>query len=140
MFLIDTNVISEMRKGKKADAGVQDFFKEIIANNVASYLSVITVGELRRGIENLRYRNDTKQADTLEVWLNKILSNYNNHILDFDKESAQVWGHLRVPYHEHIIDKQIAAIALTNKLTVVTRNTNDFESSGVNLLNPFTNN
>ena len=139
MYLIDTNIISEMRKGKKADVGVQAFFENVVSNNIAIYLSVITVGELRRGIEKIRYRNDTKQADMLETWLVNILSTYNNNILNFDKEAAEVWGHLRVPHHEHILDKQIAAIALTNELTVVTRNTDDFASSGVKLLNPFNN-
>jgi len=138
MYLIDTNVISEMRKGKKANIGVQAFFKKAISDNIATYLSVITVGELRRGIEKLRYRNDVKQADMLEAWLDKLLSSYSNHILNFDIEAAQVWGHLRVPHHEYILDKQIAAIALTNELTVVTRNTDDFASSTVKLLNPFT--
>ena len=138
MYLIDTNVISEMRKGKKANRGVQAFFEKAISENIATYLSVITVGELRRGIERVRYRNDVKQADMLEAWLGKLLSSYSNHILNFDVEAAQVWGHLRVPHHEHILDKQIAAIALTNELTVVTRNTNDFASSAVKLLNPFT--
>jgi len=139
MYLIDTNIISEMRKGKKADVGVQAFFEDVVSNNKTIYLSVITVGELRRGIEKIRYRNDKKQADMLEVWLGKILSIYSNNILNFDKEAAQVWGHLRVPHHEHILDKQIAAIALTNDLTVVTRNLKDFESSSVKLLNPFSN-
>jgi len=139
MYLIDTNIISEIRKGRKADVGVQAFFEDVVSNNKTIYLSVITVGELRRGIEKIRYRNDTKQADRLEVWLGEILSIYNNNILNFDKEAAQVWGHLRVPHHEHLLDKQIAAIALTNDLTVVTRNLNDFESSGVKLLNPFSN-
>ncbi len=137
MYLIDTNVISEMRKGKNADTGVQDFFEEVISKKIATYLSVITVGELRRGVEKIRYRNDMKQADILEAWLGEVLSSYSSHILNFDKESAQVWGHLRVPHHEHIIDKQIAAIALTNDLMVVTRNSDDFEGSGVKLLNPF---
>jgi len=139
MYLIDTNIISEMRKGKKADAGVQAFFENVVSNNITTYLSVITVGELRRGIEKIRYRNDEKQADMLDAWLGKILSSYSSNILNFDKEAAQVWGYLRVPHHEHILDKQIAAIALTNNLTVVTRNLNDFESSGVKLLNPFSN-
>ena len=102
MYLIDTNVISEMRKGRKANIGVQAFFEKAISDNITTYLSVITVGELRRGIERLRYRNDVKQADMLEAWLGKLLSSYSNHILHFDIEAAQVWGHLRVPHHEHI--------------------------------------
>lgn len=137
MYLVDTNVISEIRKGKKANRGVVAFFNEAILKNTTVFLSVITVGELRRGIEKLRYRNDIKQAEMLDIWLSKILQEYSNNILEFDKESAQVWGHLRVPNHEHLLDKQIAAIALTNELTVVTRNVDDFSSSGVPVLNPF---
>jgi predicted nucleic acid-binding protein len=137
MYLVDTNVISEFRKGDKADKGVIAFFDAVEAQKETVFLSVITVGELRRGIEKLRYRNDTKQAEMLDSWLSKLLTEYSNNILEFDKESAQVWGYLRVPNHEHLLDKQIAAIALTNGLTVVTRNIDDFSSSGVQLLNPF---
>jgi predicted nucleic acid-binding protein len=137
MFLLDTNVISEIRKGKGADAGVQDFFDDIISNNIITYLTVITIGEIRRGIENIRYRGDIKQAEMLEIWLDSVLAEYSDQILTFDTESAQIWGYLRVPHHEHLLDKQIAAIALVHDLTVVTRNINDFASSGVKLLNPF---
>jgi len=138
MYLIDTNVISEIRKGKKADLGVQDFFKNIVSNDLPAYISAITVGELRRGIEQLHHRNDNKQATMLEVWLSGLLKEYENNILVFDSEVAQVWGFLRVPHYEHVLDKQIAATALVNNLIVVTRNVEDFVSSGVELLNPFT--
>lgn len=138
MYLLDTNVISEIRKGKKADKGVQDFFAGVISEKLPTYLSVITVGELRRGIEKIRYRKDLQQADTLETWLSKVLAEYEDNILDFDKEAAQIWGYLRVPHHENLLDKQIAATALVHDLTVVTRNINDFSSTGVRLKNPFT--
>lgn len=95
------------------------------------------MGELRRGVEIIRYRNDEKQAIILEAWLSKLLIEYKNNILTFDDEAAQLWGFLRVPHHEHVIDKQIAATALINNLTVVTRNVDDFTSTGVKLLNPF---
>ncbi len=137
MYLIDTNVICEIRKGKQADSGVQTFFEEIASNNTAVYLSVITIGELRRGIEMLRHRKDVNQANMLDIWLAKLLADYSNHILGFDQEAAQVWGLLRVPNHEHLLDKQIAAIALTNGLTVATRNTEGFLSSDVDVFNPF---
>ena len=101
------------------------------------YLSVITVGELRRGIEKIRYRNDHAQAEQLEHWLNHLIKDYSEQILEFDNTEANVWGKLRVPHHENAIDKQIAATALTYDLTVVTRNTNDFAGTGVKLLNPF---
>lgn len=137
MYLIDTNVISEIRKGKKADIGVQEFFRNIIANDVPAYISVITVGELRRGVEQLHHRNDDKQATMLEAWLSELLKEYEKNILAFDAEAAQVWGYLRVPHYENALDKQIAATALVNNLTVVTRNIEDFASSNVELLNPF---
>lgn len=137
MYLLDTNIISEIRKGQRADLGVQEFFKQVQNENIRVYLSSITIGELRRGIEKLRYRNDVDQAKQLEKWLDSVLHEYQDNILGFDTEAAQIWGYLRVPHHEHLVDKQIAAIALVNNLTVVTRNTNDFYSTGVNLLNPF---
>ena len=137
MYLLDTNIISEIRKGQRADQGVQTFFKQVQKNKKAVYLSSITIGELRRGIEKLRHRNDVDQAKQLERWLDRVLHEYQDNILGFDTEAAQIWGYLRVPHHEHLLDKQIAAIALVNNLTVVTRNTDDFYATGVNLLNPF---
>ncbi len=74
----------------------------------------------------------------LEAWLQAVIDEYQDHILALDTEAAQVWGRLRVPHPEHVLDKQIAAIALVNGLTVVTRNTADFAGTGVSLLNPFT--
>ena len=85
----------------------------------------------------IRHRGDTPQAELLGRWLNGVLAEYADRILVLDIEAAQVWGVLRVPHHENELDKQIAAIALVNDLTVVTRNTVDFESTGVRVLNPF---
>lgn len=135
MYLVDTNVISEARKGKKANLGVQKFFQMIEAEEL--YLSVQTIGEIRRGLENIRHRGDLPQAKKLEKWLDLVVTNYNDRILSFDEECAQVWGRLMSPHHEHPIDKQIAAIALIHDLTVVTRNVNDFRGTGVSLNNPF---
>ena len=137
MYLIDTNVISELRKKNRANSGVKHFFKKAIKNDIKLYLSVITIGELRRGVELIRYRNDLEQASMLEQWLDTITRDYSDMILDFTDLEAQVWGKLRVPHHEHSIDKQIAATALTNDLTLVTRNIDDFSGTGVELLNPF---
>ena len=135
MYLIDTNVISEARKGKKANLGVRKFFQMIEAEEL--YLSVQTIGEIRRGLENIRHRGDLPQAKKLEKWLDLVVTNYDDRILSFDEECAQVWGRLMSPHHEHPIDKQIAAIALIHDLTVVTRNVNDFRGTGVSLNNPF---
>ena len=137
VYLIDTNVISELRKGAKADPGVREFFARMIDEGIALYLSVVTVGELRRGIERLRHRGDLPQALTLERWIDEVLSEYEDCILSLDGEIAQVWGRLRVPHPEHALDKQIAATALIHGLTVVTRNVDDFADTGVPLHNPF---
>jgi toxin FitB len=137
MYLIDTNVISELRKGNKANPGVQQFFKQTAEQEAHLFITVITLGELRRGVELIRYRGDQAQADKLEAWLQTIINDYAEYILDFTETESQVWGRLRVPHHENALDKQIAATALTCSLTLVTRNVRDFVGTGVPLLNPF---
>ena len=137
MYLIDTNVVSETRKEKKANPGVIGFFDRIAASGEPVYLSVVSIGELRRGVEIIRYRGDADQAALLETWLTNVLDQYGQNILAFGADAAQVWGRLRVPDPSHELDKQIAAIALVNDLTLVTRNAVDFQGAGVKLLNPF---
>lgn len=135
MYLLDTNVVSELRKGTRANPDLMAFFADLRAEDI--YLSVQTIGELRRGVENIRGRGDLPQADRLEAWLDVLISDHASRILEFDLECAQLWGKLMSPNPQHPIDKQIAAIGLIYDLTVVTRNTADFQSSGVRLLNPF---
>lgn len=137
MYLIDTNVISEIRKKEKANSGVQRFFVEANQKNKSIYISVITIGELRRGIEKLIHRGDIRQANQLEDWLKLILNEYQDNLLVMDEQVAQLWGKLRVPHHEHALDKQISATAILNELTVVTRNVDDFRKTGAKILNPF---
>jgi len=137
MFLVDTNVISEARKGARADPGVIAFWQQAAANNSPIFLAAVTIGELRRGVELIRHRGDRPQAALLEQWLQQVLIDHGDLVLSLDGDSAQVWGRLRVPNPQHALDKQIAAIALVYGLTVVTRNVADFADCGVSLLNPF---
>jgi predicted nucleic acid-binding protein len=137
VYLIDTNVISEVRKQAKANRGVWQFFRQAVDDEEQLYISVVTVGELRRGVESIRYRGDVGQAEQLETWLEALLDEYQDHILDINPDIAQLWGVLRVPHPENALDKQIAATALIHELTVVTRNEKDFAATCVTVLNPF---
>ncbi len=136
MYLVDTNVISEARKGRKANSGVQAFWNTVASKDL--YISVQSIGEMRRGLENLRQRGDVKQALQLESWLNLIVTSYADRVIPFDTDGAQVWGRLMSPHPQHPIDKQIGAIALLHGMTVVTRNVDDFLGLGVEVYNPFT--
>jgi predicted nucleic acid-binding protein len=137
MYLLDTNILSELRKQERANPGVQRFFRQILDQEASTYISVITIGELRRGVYLIRHRGDLTQAQMLETWLQTLLEQYADNILDFGQEEAQVWGRLRVPHPENALDKQIAATALVYGLTLVTRNIQDFATTGATLHNPF---
>jgi toxin FitB len=137
MYLLDTDIVSELRKRDEANAGVRAFFKRVSRSKSAVYLSVITVGELRTGVERMRHRNDQAQAETLEKWLSSVLAQYEEYILPVDITVAQVWGRVRVPQGENPLDKLIAATALVYGLTVVTRNRAHFLGTGVDVVDPF---
>ncbi|MDZ7922885.1 MAG: type II toxin-antitoxin system VapC family toxin [Marinagarivorans sp.] len=138
MYLIDTNVISELRKKSKMNPGVKAFFKQAELDQSELYLSAITLGELRRGVELIRHRGDITQASLIEKWLNTMLEEFEQNILPFGREEAQVWGKLRSPHPENALDKQIAATAIIYGMGVVTRNRDDFVGTGVTVINPFT--
>ncbi|SAK85135.1 type II toxin-antitoxin system VapC family toxin [Caballeronia ptereochthonis] len=137
MYLADTNVISEARREEHANEGVRAFFRRARRDECDVHLSVVTVGELRRGIDRLRHKGDDKQAAGLETWLENVLRQYEGKILPVDEEIGKLWGSLRVPQAEPALDKLIAATALSHRLTVVTRNVRDFAATGVEVLNPF---
>ncbi|MCO6435097.1 type II toxin-antitoxin system VapC family toxin [Nitrosomonas nitrosa] len=137
MYLLDTNIISELRKKERANAGLRRFVRQLADQEAQTYISVVTVGELRRGVDLIRHRGDLVQAGALETWLQNLLDDYADNILDFGKEEAQIWGRLRVPHPENALDKQIATTALSYGFTLVTRNVRDFVQTGVSLLNPF---
>jgi predicted nucleic acid-binding protein len=134
MYLADTNVISELRKGARGNPGVVDLFREC---SHLIFLPVLVIGEVRYGIEKLKHKGDFPQARRLEEWFQSTLVVFNDRIIDFDLRCAQMWGTLMGVNEQHPVDKQIAAIALVYDLTVITRNTNDFAGTGVRLVNPF---
>ena len=137
MFLIDTDVVSELRKKDRADKGVLGFFQQYQVESDRCFVSSITVGEFRRGVELIRIRGDVQQAELLERWLLQVKSDFANRILPVDLDVAELWGKLRAPDPTNSIDKLISATALINTLTVVTRNIKHFERTGVPVLNPF---
>ena len=137
MYLVDTDVVSERRKKDKANPRVIAFFKDAAARDLPLYLAAVTIGELRRGVELIRYRGDSRQANLLERWLDALLAEYGENVLPFDADAAQVWGRLRVPHPENPLDKQIAATALLYDLILVTHNVRHFADTGVKLLDPF---
>jgi len=138
MFILDTNVVSELRKvsSGKADKRVAKWAASVTVADL--YLSAITVQELEIGVQ-LVERRDVKQGALLRVWLNDhVLPAFAGRILPIDEVVAQRSASLHVPDPKPMRDSLIAATALVHGMTVVTRNVTDFEASGVKLLNPWT--
>lgn len=132
-FLLDTNVVSEIRK-LAADAGVASWFASVPADTL--FVSVLVVGEIRQGIERLA-RRDPVQAEILERWLGQLVDDYSDRIVPITERIAQAWGRLNVPDPLPVVDGLMAATALVYDWTLVTRNVSDVTSTGVRLLNPF---
>ena len=132
-WLLDTNVVSELRKGPRADPGVARW---AAGRRDEAWLSALTIGEIRRGIE-LRRRRDGVAARNMDVWLDGLLGAFESRILPFDARVAEAWGRLNVPDPLPTVDAMIAATALVHDLTLVTRNVKDVAGTGVRLLNPF---
>lgn len=133
-FLIDTNILSELQKGERADIGVRQWYATCDPD--ALFLSVLVVGEIRQGIERLR-RRDPVQAGHLEKRLTDVLSMMQGRVLVVTENIAQRWGRINSPDPLPVIDGLLAATALEHGLTLVTRNVRDVARSGVALLNPF---
>lgn len=133
-YLLDTNVISELRKGERADQGVKAWFAELGEEEI--FLSVLTVGEIRRGIESIR-RCDPNAAAALDSWLARVVEAHRDRIIGLDRAIAEEWGRLNVPDPLPVIDGLLAATARVTGLTLATRNVSDVESTGVAVFNPF---
>jgi hypothetical protein len=100
------------------------------------FLSVLVVGEIRRGIERLA-RRDSVQAKVFEQWLSQLVDVYGDRIIPITADVADVWGRLNVPDPVPVVDGLLAATALVHGWTLVTRNIDDVASTGVHLLDPF---
>ncbi|SAL56693.1 PilT domain-containing protein [Caballeronia arvi] len=137
MYLADTDVLSETRREERANEGVRAFFRQARIDGRVVHLSVVTVAELRQGVERVRRRGDARQAAGLEKLVDNVLREYDKKILPAGKEIGGLWGNLRAPHPEPALDKLIAATAIFHGLTVVTRNVRDFKETGVEMLNPF---
>ena len=137
MYLLDTNVISELRKAGsgKADKKVIKWAKSTSVSSM--YLSVISILELEIGILS-KERKDAQQGAVLRTWLNThVLPAFSERILSVDIAVAQCTARLHIPDRRSDRDAMIAATAMTHGMTVVTRNTSDFEQTGVALFNPW---
>lgn len=133
-FLLDTNVVSELRRGDHANAGVISWFDDQAPR--ALFLSVMTIGEIRQGIEQLRTR-DARQAALLDRWLKGLGEFYEDRLLYLDGDVTEEWGRLRARRNAPVVDSFLAATARVHDLTLVTRNTRDFRSLDVPVLNPW---
>ena len=133
-YLVDTNVISELRKGRRCDPNVASWFAALSEDEI--FLSVLVIGEIRRGVESIR-RRDVKSAELLEAWLKELTVNHADRILTIDQTVAEEWGGLNVPDPLPVIDALLAATAKVHGLTLATRNIKDVARAGVACVDPF---
>jgi hypothetical protein len=131
-FLLDTNAVSEIRRGR--DSHVRAWADAV--DGAELYLSVLTLGEIRTGIDRLQGR-DPVQADVFTRWLGELRTRFAGRILAVDSRIADQWGRLNAVASRNTVDSLIAATAHVHELTVVTRNTKDFQGCAVPLLNPW---
>lgn len=134
-YLVDTNVFSELAK-TQPDAQVIGWLRD---HEPDLYLSTITIGELRRGIENLPAG---KRKTALQSWFTNLCKRMEGRILSFNTSTAHVWGQLVAAWDKMgttvpSLDSQLAATAHRHNLTMVTRNVSDFQNTGVKIFNPF---
>ncbi len=133
-YLIDTNVISEVRKGNRCDANVARWYDGISDGSL--YLSVLILGEIRKGVEKARTR-DPARARALEKWLAEVGTAFGERILSVDRAVADEWGRMSAIRPLSVIDALLAATAKVHGMTLVTRDTNDIADLDVSVLNPF---
>ena len=132
--LLDTNILSELRKEKRCDEGVRQWLEGTAAEEL--FVSVLVLGEIRQGIERIR-RRDPGQARALEKWLLWIATEFQDRLLPVDERVADQWGRLGLQQPAPVLDALLAATALVHGLTMVSRDEEGFRNTGVPVLNPF---
>jgi toxin FitB len=133
-FLLDTNVLSEVRKGACASASVMAWWDDVHPGDL--YFSVIVAGEIHRGIQKLM-KTDPSRAREFSEWLYSVVQAFEGRILQVDLETAEIWGRLTARRTLPLVDALLAATALAHDFTLVTRNTHDIHDTGVRYVNPF---
>ncbi|MCA3451603.1 MAG: type II toxin-antitoxin system VapC family toxin [Rhodobacter sp.] len=133
-FLIDTNIISEVRKGARCNPGVARWWADVAEGDL--WFSTLILGEIRKGIELAR-RRDPDKASVLEAWLGEVVSGFGDRLLPVDATVADEWGRMSAIRPVPVIDALLAATAKAHGLTLVTRNEADVAGLGVEVLNPF---
>jgi predicted nucleic acid-binding protein len=133
-YLIDTNIISEVRKGARCDAHVSAWYASVADEDL--FLSTLVLGEIRKGVELARPR-DSGKAVALERWLREVEAAFNERVLGIDNAVSDQWGRMSAIRPLPAIDGLLAATALINGLTLVTRNDRDVAGLGPTVFNPF---
>jgi hypothetical protein len=133
VFLLDTNVVSELRK-PRPDPHVVSWTSALAPSS--AFVSVVTIGEIARGIAQRR-RDNVPHADALQAWLDRLLAEYGDRVLPIDASIAKRWGGLVAAHPELAVDMLLAATALEHNLSVATRNEDHMRRSGAAVVNPF---
>ena len=133
-YLLDTNVVSELRKGERCSPALREWFAPIDTSEL--YLSVLVVGEIERGIERIRQR-DPKSATRLRRWLSNLSRQFEDRILPVTLPIARTWGKLGAPNPIPSVDGLLAATAEVHGLILATRNTRHVEALDIEHVNPF---
>jgi predicted nucleic acid-binding protein len=133
-YLLDSNIVSELRKRERADPRVRKWFAGVDDSEL--FLSVLTLGEIRRGIETIQ-RRDRPRALALNRWFHALVTGYETRVLLVDQKVAEEWGRMNAVATLPAIDSLLAATAHVHGLTLVTRNTRDVARTGIPCLNPF---
>ena len=136
MYLVDTDVVSELARAR-VNPGVLRFFATADERHTPVHLSVITIGEIERGIGMLQHRRDMVRAARLRGWFRGLLERFEGSVIEVTAADALAWAGMRVPNRENPVDKLIAASARTRGWTLVTHNVGHFRGLGVELLDPF---